>query len=115
MRLTVTIWLLPLFISALSVARADERPVFNLELTEKGFVPETINVPANTRIKIKMLNSTSRVAELESFDMKFEKIATPGNSITVLTGPLHPGAYIFFDDYSINNLRGKVVAGDISK
>ncbi|HGB5522842.1 TPA: cupredoxin domain-containing protein [Salmonella enterica subsp. enterica serovar Wangata] len=47
--------------------------------------------------------------------MKFEKIATPGNSITVRTGPLHPGVYTFFDDYSINNLRGKVVAKDSLK
>ncbi|ECW0107935.1 TPA: cupredoxin domain-containing protein [Salmonella enterica subsp. enterica serovar Typhimurium] len=112
MRLTLTILL---FISLLSVAWADERPVFNLELTEKGFIPEVINVPANTRIQIKMLNSTSKVAELESFDMKFEKIATPGNSITVRTGPLHPGVYTFFDDYSINNFRGKVVAKDSLK
>ncbi|EBW6363103.1 cupredoxin domain-containing protein [Salmonella enterica subsp. enterica serovar Oranienburg] len=112
MRLTFTTLLL---LSFLSVARADERPAFNLELTEKGFIPEILNVPANTRIKIKMLNSTTKVAELESFDMKFEKIATPGNSITVLTGPLHPGDYIFFDDYSVNNLRGKVVAKEISK
>ncbi|EDW6064614.1 cupredoxin domain-containing protein [Salmonella enterica subsp. enterica serovar Oslo] len=112
MRLTLTTLL---FLLVLSVARADERPVFNLELTEKGFIPEVLNVPANTRIQIKMLNSTSKVAELESFDMKFEKIATPGNSITVRTGPLHSGVYNFFDDYSINNFRGKVVATDGSK
>ncbi|EBS4549494.1 cupredoxin domain-containing protein [Salmonella enterica] len=112
MRLTLTILL---FLSVLSAVRADERPVFNLELTEEGFIPEVLNVPANTRIQITMLNSTSKVAELESFDMKFEKIATPGHSITVRTGPLHPGVYTFFDDYSINNLRGKVVAKDSLK
>ncbi|EAQ5054786.1 cupredoxin domain-containing protein [Salmonella enterica] len=109
MRLTYTTLV---FISALSAARADERPVFNLELTEDSFVPEVLNVPANTKIQIKMLNSTSKVAEFESFDMKFEKIATPGKSITVRTGPLQPGIYNFFDDYSINNIRGKVVAKD---
>ncbi|EFS2651624.1 cupredoxin domain-containing protein [Salmonella enterica] len=112
MRLTLTTLL---FLSVLSFARADERPVFNLELTEKGFIPEELNVPADTRIKIKMLNRTTKVAELESFDMKFEKIATPGSSITVLTGPLHHGDYIFFDDYSINNIHGKVVAKDSKK
>ncbi|EMI7380167.1 cupredoxin domain-containing protein [Salmonella enterica] len=66
-----------LFLSILSFARADERPVFNLEITGKRFIPEVLNAPADTRIKIKMLNRTTKVAELESFDMKFGKIATP--------------------------------------
>lgn len=94
------------------VQAAQSREVFTstVVLTDKGFEPDVITVPAGTRIKIEMTNNTEKVAELESFDMKFEKIAVPGNKIFVFTGPLRAGNYTFFDDYSVNGVKGKLIA-----
>ena len=50
------------------------------------------------------------VDEFESYDMKFEKIIVPGNTITVFAGPLHPGTYTFFDDYHPDQAKGTVTA-----
>ena len=89
---------------------AGERQTFNLTLTEQGFVPSQLEVPAHEKIEIRMYNATKKLAEFESFDMKFEKIAPPAKTISVLTGPLKPGEYLFFDDYSAQDAKGKVIS-----
>lgn len=93
-------------------AQVEDRLVVEIALTEQGFQPDVLIVPAGRRIKIEMTNKTTKVAELESFDMKFEKIASPGAKIFVFTGPLRAGEYSFFDDYSVNGVKGKLLAKD---
>lgn len=91
-------------------AQAGDRITVSVVLTDKGFKPDVLNVPAGKRIKLEMTNQTAKVAELESFDMKFEKIASPGAKIFVFTGPLRAGDYSFFDDYSVTGAKGKLIA-----
>ncbi|MEL0637347.1 cupredoxin domain-containing protein [Marinomonas sp. TI.3.20] len=85
-----------------------ERLIIPLELTPNGFLPKQLHIPANTRIQIKLNNNTKKVAELESYDMKFEKIAVPNGHISVFTGPLKAGKYTFFNDYA-SNVAGTVI------
>lgn len=85
-----------------SVAEISERTVLPLTLTESGFLPEKLTAPAGKKFLIRMTNRSNRVAELESYDMKFEKIALQGKTASVFAGPLHPGKYRFFDDYSLS-------------
>lgn len=97
-----------LFSSACLPAYA-ERLVLQLTLTPAGFSPKQLTVPANKRIQIKLVNKTQQVAELESYDMKFEKIAVPNGQISVFTGPLEAGKYTFFNDYS-DHVTGTLIA-----
>ncbi|MEN0617231.1 cupredoxin domain-containing protein [Klebsiella indica] len=85
---------------------AADRVILTLMLTNNGFSPATLTAKPGQRLMIRMTNQTQRVAELESYDMKFEKIATPGNTITVFAGPLQSGKYKFFDDYSTTGVSG---------
>ena len=80
--------------------QAATRVNLGLELTTSGFTPAHFTIAKNQRLRITMVNKTTKVAELESYDMKFEKIAIPGGRISVFTGPLKPGRYKFFNDYS---------------
>jgi heme/copper-type cytochrome/quinol oxidase subunit 2 len=98
-----------LFISPASYA---DRFSIAIQLTSSGFQPQTIHAPAGKPLKIMMTNQTAKVAELESYDMKFEKIAVPFHQIAVFTGPLKPGSYTFFDDYSANQVSGSVIVED---
>ncbi|MBF7683186.1 cupredoxin domain-containing protein [Acinetobacter sp. B5B] len=92
------------------VAHAAEREVIHLKLTDQGFLPNKIVVHQGQKILIQMTNDTQKVAELESYDMKFEKIATPHATITVFAGPLNVGTYTFFDDYSSTGVKGSLQA-----
>ncbi|REG82447.1 cupredoxin domain-containing protein [Marinomonas pollencensis] len=79
-----------------------ERLALQLQLNNKGFTPKAFSLPPNKAIKIELINNTNKVAELESYDMKFEKIVVPKGKITVFTGPLKAGQYRFFNDYATN-------------
>jgi hypothetical protein len=94
--------LLASIFSALSLPAYAERLTLQLQLNADGFSPKTLTAPPNKAIKIELINNTNKVAELESYDMKFEKIIVPKGKISVYTGPLKAGKYHFFDDYASN-------------
>lgn len=93
-----------------AIGAAHAQAPIQLVLKDHKFSPDQITVPSGQRFQIEMTNQDSVVAELESSDMKFEKIAVPGGKIRVFAGPLHPGTYKFFDDYDPHNASGTITA-----
>lgn len=91
-----------------AVAHADQ--LVTLTIQNHTFTPATFEVPAGERFRIQLTSQDESVDEFESYDMKFEKIIVPGNTITVFAGPLHPGTYTFFDDYHPDQAKGTVTA-----
>jgi heme/copper-type cytochrome/quinol oxidase subunit 2 len=83
-----------------------------IELSLKGhkFTPSEFTVPAGQKFQIKLTNNDETPAELESHDLKVEKIVVPGGTITVTAGPLKPGTYEIFDDYHPDDAKGIVTA-----
>ncbi len=81
-----------------------------LVLKDHKFIPPDVTVPTGVRFKIQLINQDDTPAELESSDLRFEKIAPPGITITVNAGPLKPGAYKFFDDYHPDLAIGTLTA-----
>ncbi len=101
-----------LMLAFLGLACAQARAAEPLHLTLKDhqFTPNAIEVPAGQRFRIAVTNQDATAAEFESYDMKIEKIAAPGATITVWAGPLHPGTYSFFDDYHPDLAKGTITA-----
>ena len=89
-------------------AQADQ--LVTLVIQNHTFSPSTFEVPAGERFRIQLTSHDESVDEFESYDMKFEKIIVPGNTVTVFAGPLHPGTYTFFDDYHPDQAKGTVTA-----
>lgn len=81
-----------------------------LTLKDHRFQPDNVTVTAGQRFRIELTNQDGTPAELESNDMKFEKIAPPGGKIAVNAGPLRPGTYKFFDDYHPDVAKGTITA-----
>jgi hypothetical protein len=78
---------------------------------EKGrFVPETLTVPANQPIKIKVVNAADQAIEFESFELNRERVVPPGSAITVYLPALNAGSYGFFDDFNRDATHGTLVA-----
>ena len=100
---------LALLLLALPVAAQADQLV-TLVIQNHTFSPSTFEVPAGERFRIQLTSHDESVDEFESYDMKFEKIIVPGNTITVFAGLLHPGTYTFFDDYHPDQAKGTVTA-----
>jgi len=83
---------------------------FTLAIKGKAFEPSELIVPAGQKITLTVKNLNATPSEFESSDLNREKVVTGGNAITVFIGPLRPGSYEFFDDFSADTPHGHIIA-----
>ena len=93
----------------LTVSAEAQTPAFSVTMRNHKFAPEQIEVPANQKVEVHVINADPTPAEFESFELRREKVVAPGQEITLYVGPLRPGSYEFFDDFN-PSARGHVVA-----
>ncbi len=85
-------------------------PEIQIEIRDHLFYPSTIEVPANQKIRLFIINHDPTPEEFESYELNREKVI-PGNGKTVIfIGPLPPGEYPFFGEFFPKTAQGKVVA-----
>jgi len=85
-------------------------PEIQIEIRDHLFYPSTIEVPANQKIRLFIINNDPTPEEFESYELNREKVI-PGNAKTVIfIGPLAPGEYPFFGEFFPKTAQGKVVA-----
>jgi len=85
-------------------------PEIQIEIRDHLFYPSTIEVPANQKIRLFIINNDPTPEEFESYELNREKVI-PGNGKTVIfIGPLAPGEYPFFGEFFPKTAQGKVVA-----
>lgn len=89
---------------------ADDLPTFTLVMRAGRFVPETIEVPANTKFRLLLKNEGPGAEEFESVEMRKEKVLAPGASSFLIFQPLKPGAYKFFGEFHPETAQGRVIA-----
>jgi hypothetical protein len=74
------------------------------------FFPSMIEVPANQKIRLLIINEDPTPEEFESYELNREKVI-PGNTRTVIfIGPLAPGEYPFFGEFYPRTAQGRVIA-----
>ncbi len=88
--------------------RAEDGPT--LTIKGKAFEPNELTVPAGQKITLTVKNLNATPSEFESSDLNREKVVTGGSTITVFIGPLRPGSYEFFDDFSADTPHGHIIA-----
>ena len=67
-------------------------------------------VPANKKVRLLIENQDSTPEEFDSFDLNREKVLYPNRKSVIYIGPLTPGRYEFFGEFSPNTARGAVIA-----
>ena len=92
------------------LATAAEPPTFTLTLKNHRFVPAQVVVPANTKVKLVIVNTDATPEEFESHELNREKIVTGKGKITVWVGPLKPGKYPFFGEFHMDTAQGVLIA-----
>jgi len=80
-------------------AFAAEDPTFRIEFKDGAVSPREIEVPANTRIRLELVNTGETPAEFESLELKKEKVLAPKSSSVLVLRTLAAGRYDFFDDF----------------
>lgn len=80
-------------------ARADEMPLFKIEMRDGTINPSRIEVPANVPFKLEITNSGTTPVEFESNELKREKVLAGGSTSSIVFRRLEPGEYPFFDDF----------------
>jgi plastocyanin len=91
-------------------AFADDAVQVQITLRDHKFDPAETTVPAGKPIVIQLANQDATPAELESKELRIEKVAPGGGSIAVKVRALKPGRYRFFDDYHEATTQGFLVA-----
>ncbi|WP_193015050.1 cupredoxin domain-containing protein [Proteus sp. FME41] len=101
--------LLLLFMVTTSVFAAEKYTV-ELEMKDGALIPQVLDVPAKTPIRIKIRNTGTSPVEFESTQLRKEKVLAPGANSVVVIAPLKPGRYTFFDDFHLSHPQGEIIA-----
>lgn len=91
-----------------SQAKAED-PVFHVTIQDHKFSPDTVTIPANTRVRLIIQNADPTPEEFESHELKREKIIPGNSSAAIPIGPLKPGTYPFFGEFHEDTAKGKIV------
>lgn len=99
-----------LALSLFSASVLAEVKEYTIKIKNHRFMPAQLTVPANTKIKLLVVNEDATPEEFESHELNREKIVTGKGKITVLVGPLKPGRYPFFGEFHMKTAQGVLIA-----
>jgi hypothetical protein len=83
---------------------------FTLTVRDHKFIPAQLTIPANTKVKLLVVNEDATPEEFESYELNREKVVTGKGRITVFVGPLKPGRYPFFGDFHSDSAQGILIS-----
>jgi hypothetical protein len=108
---STTRFLIPLLLSfATFTVAAGEPPEVRVVIRDHRFVPAQVIVPANTKVKLMVVNEDATPEEFESHQLNREKVVLGRATIPVYVGPLKPGRYPFFGDFHPDTAQGVLLA-----
>lgn len=85
-------------------------PEFTIEIRDHLFFPSTLAVPANTKVKLIIVNKDTTPEEFESYELNREKVIMGGAKAVIFIGPLKPGDYPFFGEFNPKTAQGVIRA-----
>jgi plastocyanin len=86
-----------------------ETKVFELVIKDHKFSPETLQIPANEKVKLVVKNQDASAEEFESNDFNREKVIAGNSEAVVFIDPLSAGEYKFFGEFNPKTAQGKLV------
>ncbi len=89
--------------------RAEDIVTYETTLKDKSFTLSEIKVPAGKPFIIKLNNANAAAAELESKELKVEKVVPGNSSIVVRVKAMQPGKYLFVDEYQEDVAKGYII------
>lgn len=90
-------------------ARAAEPAELELAIEGHRFVPPELRAPAGVPLRITVRNRDDAAEEVESAELKVEKVVAAGRSAVVRLQPLAPGRYPFFGEFHPETAQGVLI------
>ncbi len=84
-------------------------PEFEIEIRNHLFQPDTLTIPAGTKVKLVIYNRDPTPEEFESYELNREKVIPGGRKAIVFIGPLAPGKYPFFGEFNPQTALGTII------
>ena len=81
---------------------------FSLTIKNHKFTPETITIPANTKVKLIVKNLDPTPEEFESQKLHREKVIQGNSQGVIFIGPLDPGTYPFVGEFHESTAKGQI-------
>jgi hypothetical protein len=91
-------------------AHGADLPSFGLTIRAGQFIPDTLEVPANTKFRLLIKNEGPGPEEFESAELQKEKVLAAGASSFLIFQPLKPGSYRFFGEFHPQTAQGRILA-----
>ena len=91
-------------------ARAADPEEKKLTIENNRFSPEEIKVKANAPFVIVVTNKDKTPEEVESKELKIEKVVPPGQTVKIRVRALKPGTYPFVGEFHEKTAKGRIVA-----
>ena len=88
-----------------------ELPTFTIEIREHLFYPAEFQIPADTKVKLMVINQDSTPEEFESYELNREKVIMGGAKAIIFIGPLKAGRYPFFGEFNPKTAQGTITVG----
>lgn len=98
-----------LALSLISCYSMAATPIIEIKIQDHLFFPATIEIPANTKVKLLLINLDPTAEEFESYELNREKVISGHRKAVIFIGPLPPGEYPFFGEFYPKTAQGKVV------
>jgi hypothetical protein len=98
------------WLASVQRTRAEDLPVFVIEMKDGVITPLRLEVPANRPFKLELRNTGTTPAEFESLELHREKVLAPQSTSFIVFRNLDPGEYSFFDDFHPDAPQAVLVA-----
>jgi len=90
------------------LARAETLEI-ELRIRDHLFFPDTLVIPANQKVRIRIFNEDPTPEEFESFELNREKVIAGNSQTVIFIGPLNEGEYFFFGEFFPKTAQGVVI------
>lgn len=97
-------------LALLPLAAQADLPTFEIVAENGRLSPETIEVPAGQRFRVKVTNRNAGPEEFETATPFRELVLAPGVTRTTVYPPLKPGTYPFFGEFHKDTAQGRFIA-----
>jgi len=98
-----------MFLSLFSFELQAKRLVIEIEIKNHFFVPDRIEIPADTKVKLVIYNRDETSEEFESYELNREKLIMGGRKTNIFIGPLSVGEYPFFGEFNQKTAQGFII------
>ncbi len=94
---------------SINAVQSQELPTFKLVARDGKWFPEVLEIPANTRFRLKITNQNAGPEEFESKELHQELVLASGVTRALIFAPMKPGTYPFFGEFHPQTARGRIV------